>query len=139
MALLAVNDLNNLCKNTLIDHLGIVFTDIQPEVIKATMPVDKRTKQPLGLLHGGAIMALAETVGSTGSYNLVDRDKYNVVGIEINGNHIGNTTLKFVYAVARLIHKGQKTHVWNVDVYDEKDKHISVCRVTNMILEKTGK
>ncbi|NJK84681.1 MAG: hotdog fold thioesterase [Bacteroidales bacterium] len=133
-----VDDINNVCKNSLIDHLGIEFTEFSGNVIKATMPVDNRTKQPLGLLHGGATMALVETVGSVGSFLIVDREKFDVVGLEINGNHVGNTFGKMVYAVGKLVHKGRRTHVWSVDVYDETDKPISICRITNMILEKNG-
>ena len=139
MGLLTVEDINKLCKNSLIEHLGISITEINTNTVKATMPVDDRTKQPLGLLHGGAVMALVETVGSIGSYNLVDPLKYDVVGIEINGNHIGNTKCSSVYAIAHLIHHGKKTHVWNVDIFDEENTPISVCRITNMVLEKPGK
>jgi 1,4-dihydroxy-2-naphthoyl-CoA hydrolase len=136
MGLLTVEDINRLCRDSLIEHLGITITEMNADMVKATMPVDKRTKQPLGLLHGGAVMALVETVGSIGSYNLVDPAKFEVVGIEINGNHIGNTKCSYVYAIAQLIHHGRKTHVWNVDIFDEEDTPISVCRITNMVLEK---
>ncbi len=136
--MLSVENINELCKNSLIEHLGIVITEINANTVRATMPVDNRTKQPLGLLHGGAVMALVETVGSIGSYNLVDPVKFDVVGIEINGNHIGNTKCRFVYAIAHLIHRGKKTHVWNVNIFDEDNTPISVCRITNMVLEKTG-
>ena len=139
MGTLTVKDINEFCKNSLIEHLGISITETGAEKVKATMPVDSRTKQPFGLLHGGAVMALAETVGSIGSYNLVDPEKYDVVGIEINGNHIGNTKCSFVYAIARLIHQGKITHVWDVDIFDEESIPISVCRITNMVIEKTEK
>ncbi len=139
MALLSVEDINILCKDTLIEHLGILITEAGKKIIKATMPVDTRTRQPLGLLHGGAIMALVETVGSVGSFNIVDRDKYDVVGIEINGNHIASAKSGIVYAVGHLIHQGKKTHVWTVNVFDESHKPVSVCRITNMILDKNGK
>ena len=136
---MTVENINELCRNSMIDHLGIVITEMNEHTVRATMPVDKRTKQPLGLLHGGAVMALAETVGSLGSYNLVDPLKYDVVGMEINGNHIGNKKSSYVYAVARIIHRGKITHVWSVDIFDEKDTPISVCRITNMVIEKNGK
>lgn len=138
MGSLSIKDVNELCKNSLIDHLGIVITELSFDTVKATMPVDNRTKQPLGLLHGGAVMALVETVGSVGSYNLVDPEKFDVVGIEINGNHIGNTNLHYVYAVGHLVHQGKKTHVWSVNIFDEKNVPVSVCRMTNMVIEKTG-
>ncbi|MBN2215368.1 MAG: hotdog fold thioesterase [Bacteroidales bacterium] len=139
MDLISVETINELCRNSLIDHLGIVITEISEYTVRATMPVDHRTKQPLGLLHGGAVMALAETVGSLGSYNLVNPLKFDVVGMEINGNHIGNTKSSHVYAVARLIHRGRITHVWSVDIFDGEDTPISICRITNMVLEKNGK
>jgi 1,4-dihydroxy-2-naphthoyl-CoA hydrolase len=138
MTLLSAEDINEFCKNSLIDHLGIIVTELGTKTVRATMPVDYRTKQPMGLLHGGAVMALVETVGSIGSYNLIDPIKFDVVGIEINGNHIGNTKCKSVYAIAHLIHQGKKTHVWNVDIFDEEDTPISVCRITNMVIEKNG-
>jgi 1,4-dihydroxy-2-naphthoyl-CoA hydrolase len=136
MPLLSVQSLNEICKNTLANHLGIVITEVGDDFIKATMPVDNRTKQPYGLLHGGAVMSLAETLGGAGSSSLIDGLKFKVVGIEINGNHIGNTKCSSVYAVGKLIHKGRKTHVWNIEVYDEEKHLLSVCRLTNMILEK---
>lgn len=135
---MTVEKLNILCSNTLIDHLGIVFTELGEGLIKARMPVDSRTKQPMGLLHGGATLALAETVGSAGSFVMVDSKKYNVVGIEVNGNHIGNTTANFVEATGTLLHKGKRTHVWDIRINDEHNNPVSVCRVTNMLLDKEG-
>ncbi|MCX7985743.1 MAG: PaaI family thioesterase, partial [Bacteroidales bacterium] len=90
---------------------------------------------PMGLLHGGAILALMETVGSAGSFLLIDEKKYGAVGIEVNANHVANTTEKKVYAVGRILHKGRKTHVWSVEVYDSNHKPLSFGRVTNMIIE----
>ncbi len=139
MQLLSVDEINALCKRSLIEHLGITITLSEENRIQASMPVDHRTRQPLGLLHGGAVMALVETVGSIGSYNLVDRDKYDVVGIEINGNHIGNTTSDNVYAIGKLLHRGTKTHVWGVEVFDRENKPVSICRITNMVIEKNGR
>lgn len=136
MAFRTVDELNNLCKNTLISQLGIEFLELTDSFIKASMPVDQRTIQPMGLLHGGAILALAETVGSAGSFHLVDLSKYEVVGIEVNGNHVANTSCDKVYAVGKILHRGNKTHVWSVEIYDQTNKPISFCRVTNMILEK---
>jgi 1,4-dihydroxy-2-naphthoyl-CoA hydrolase len=120
----------------MISHLGIEFTEISDQQIKATMPVDDRTLQPFGLLHGGAILALMETIGSAGSYFYVDIEKYNVVGMEVNANHVANTSEKMVYGIARILHKGKMTHVWSVEIYDSQDKPLSFGRVTNMILEK---
>jgi len=134
-----LKDLNDFCKNSLIDYLDIRFTKTKDGYLEAKMPVDRRTIQPMGLLHGGAIMALAETVGSAGSYLMLERDKFNVVGIEINGNHIGNTKTDYVIAVGELIHRGQKTHVWDIKVFDAENVPISVCRLTNLIINKGEK
>lgn len=128
-------ELNETCKKTLVEHLGIVFTDVSEGKLVATMPVDNRTIQPMKLLHGGAIMALAETVGSAGSFILIDRSKYHVVGMEINANHVGSATSDYVTGTGRLLHKGKKTHVWEILVNDQYGKPVSICRMTNMILE----
>ncbi|MCX7985693.1 MAG: hotdog fold thioesterase, partial [Bacteroidales bacterium] len=88
----SVEYINRICEGTLISHLEIKFTEISDEKIIATMPVDHRTIQPMGLLHGGAILALMETVGSAGSFLLIDEKKYGAVGIEVNANHVANTT-----------------------------------------------
>jgi uncharacterized protein (TIGR00369 family) len=134
--ILSVVQIHELCKNTLIDHLGIEFIEVAHGKIVARMPVDKRTHQPMRLLHGGATMALAETVGSVGSYVIVDQSKYDVVGMEINGNHIGNTKSEYVIATGTIIHKGTKTHVWDIRISDQLNNPISVCRMTNMIIDK---
>jgi len=130
-----VEELNRLCENTLISHLEIRFTEVSEDRLVATMPVDQRTKQPMGLIHGGAILALMETVGSAGSYLLID-ESHMAVGIEVNANHVANTHAKSVYAIGRLLHKGRRTHVWSVEVYDALNKPLSYGRVTNMIVEK---
>lgn len=132
---LLLEELNESCKNTLISHLGIVFTDVSENTLTATMQVDNRTTQPMKYLHGGAIMALAETIGSAGSYLLIDRTKYYAVGLEINGNHVGNTNTGHVTGIGRLLHKGKTTHVWEILVNDHSGKPVSICRMTNMILE----
>jgi 1,4-dihydroxy-2-naphthoyl-CoA hydrolase len=82
------------------------------------------------------VMALAETVGSAGSYTLIDKNRFYVVGLEINGNHIGNTDSKFVTATGQILHQGKTTHVWDIRVNDEFDKPISICRITNMIIDR---
>jgi 1,4-dihydroxy-2-naphthoyl-CoA hydrolase len=132
---LTVEELNILCKSTLIEHLGIEFTKVTEKSITATMPIDNRTIQPMKILHGGAIMALAETVGSAGSFNLVDLERYYVVGMEINGNHISSAKEGVVKAKATIVHQGKSTHVWDIRVTDQLDNLVSVCRITNMIIE----
>ena len=128
-------ELNISCQNTLIDHLGIEFTEVNNGLLKARMPIDQRTIQPLKHLHGGAIMALAETIGSAGSFMLVDANKQHVVGLEINGNHVGTTASSYVTATAKILHKGKTIHVWDIRVADEHDKPVAICRMTNMIIE----
>ncbi|HEX3010227.1 MAG TPA: hotdog fold thioesterase [Bacteroidales bacterium] len=128
-------ELNENCRNTLVEHLGIEFTDIAEGMLVAKMPVDNRTIQPMKLLHGGATMALAETVGSAGSFTLIDRNRFYVVGMEINANHVGSATSGFVTGTGRLLHKGKRTHVWEILVNDQFGNPVSICRMTNMIME----
>ena len=128
-------ELNETCKNTLVEYLGIVFTDVSEGKLVATMPVYNRTIQPMKLLHGGAIMALAETVGSAGSFTLIDRSRFYAVGMEINANHIGSADSGYVTGTGRLLHKGKRTHVWEILVNDQNNNPVSICRMTNMILE----
>jgi len=127
--------LNEFCKNTLVDNLGIVFLSAVEGEIVAKMPVDARTIQPFKLLHGGASLALAETVASAGSAMLVDLSRSGVVGVEVNGNHVGSAKSGFVTATARIVHQGERTHVWNVEIVDENGRKIMVGRVTAMVVE----
>ncbi|MFW5757941.1 MAG: hotdog fold thioesterase [Bacteroidota bacterium] len=136
--MITVKQLNEICRNTMVDLLGIEFTESGEDFLKAKMPVDQRTLQPMGILHGGASLALAETIGGAASYNLVDLSKYIVVGMQLNANHIGSVSSGFVYAHASLLHKGTKTHVWDITITDETGRKISVSRITNMIIEKTS-
>ena len=128
-------DLNKICKSTLISHLGIEFTEVAEGKIVAIMPVDSKTIQPQGILHGGASLALIETVGSAGSFIMVDREKYYVVGLEVNANHIKSVDSGLVTAVAKIIHKGKRTHIWEVKITNDNNELISVGRITNMIVE----
>jgi uncharacterized protein (TIGR00369 family) len=132
--LLNVEELNNLCLNTMIEHLGIEFTEISLGRVVATMPIDERTIQPLKRLHGGAIMTLAESVGSAGSLALIDRSRYFVLGVEISGSHVGTTSENSVLAEAVIVHQGASSHVWEIHVKDKNEVIISVCRLTNRIL-----
>lgn len=134
----SIDELNKFCSNTLIDHLGIEFTEVGIAKMRARMPVDRRTIQPMKLLHGGAMLALAETVGSAGSFVMVDSSSTSVVGMSVSANHIGNTKGQFVEAIGKLIHKGINTHIWDVKIVDETGKAISICRVTNMLIKKEG-
>jgi len=129
-----VQELNSLCKDTMIEHLGIEFTEVTAGHVVARMPVDERTIQPMKRLHGGAIMTLAESAGSAGSLALVDRNEFYVLGVEISGSHVGTTTEDYVLAEANLVHQGSSSHVWEIQVKDKSDTLLSVCRLTNRII-----
>src|SRR6202042_1670152 len=114
-----VEDLNANRKGTLIENLGILFTEIGADFVRGTMPVDKRTVQPYGLLHGGASVALAETLGSMGASVCVDANEYQVVGQEINANHVRAARSGLVTGTARVVHLGGRTHVWSIEIIND--------------------
>ncbi|MBA7540107.1 1,4-dihydroxy-2-naphthoyl-CoA hydrolase [subsurface metagenome] len=133
---MTIEEINRLCKDTFIGYLGIEFIEYGDNYITARMPVDENKLQPMGLMHGGASLALAETVASAGSVILVDETRYNVLGIQVTGNHISSVSSGEVIARAEIVHKGNLTHVWDVKIYSSDNKLISIARVTNMIIEK---
>ncbi|SHS02843.1 phenylacetic acid degradation-like protein [Mycobacteroides abscessus subsp. abscessus] len=122
--------------NSLIQTLGIEFKQIEKGRVVATMPVDDRTRQPFGLLHGGASVALAESVASIGAYELVNKEKEVVVGLEINANHIKGKREGIVTATGTVLHQGRTTMVWDIKITDEQDQLISVSRCTIAVIEK---
>jgi 1,4-dihydroxy-2-naphthoyl-CoA hydrolase len=130
----------NLCnewsKNTLMETLEIVYTDAGEDFLVATMPVNPRVHQPMGLLHGGASVALAESVGSAASLLFVNPEKQEVRGIEISANHVRSKKEGLVTATARILHKGASIHLWEIRIVDENDKLISLCKLTNMVLPR---
>ena len=126
----------NSVKNTMIDYLGIEMIELGDDFIKARMPVDHRTHQPMGLLHGGASVALAETLGSTGAMFCVDLAKFNVVGLEINANHIRGVRDGWVIGTARPLHRGRTTQLWEIRITDAADKLVCISRLTMAVLEK---
>ena len=121
-------------KNTLMETLEIEYIDAGEDYLVASMPVNPRVHQPMGLLHGGASVALAESVGSAASSLLVDESKYSVRGIEIAANHLRSKTEGMVYGTAKLIHKGRTTHLWEIRITDEEGRLISLCKLTNIVL-----
>jgi 1,4-dihydroxy-2-naphthoyl-CoA hydrolase len=133
---MTIQEINRLCKNTFIGYLRIEFTDYGNDFAEAHMPVDSNMLQPMGSLHGGASLALAETVASGGSFLLVDETKYTVLGLQVTGNHIATMSEGVLIARAELVHKGSSTHVWDVKISTRDGKLISVARVTNIIIEK---
>lgn len=100
------------------------------------MPVDARTHQPAGLLHGGATAALAESLGSVGSYLLIDQERQGVVGIEVNANHLKGVRSGTVTAIGELLHRGRTTHVWDIRVRNEAGELVAICRLTNVIIDR---
>ncbi|SEM61367.1 uncharacterized domain 1-containing protein [Mesobacillus persicus] len=120
---------------TLLDSLGIEVTKLEKGTVVATMPVDERTWQPFGLLHGGASVALAETVASVGGYELVDKETEAVVGLEINANHVSSKRTGTVTATGTVLHHGKTTMVWDIKIKDEEDKLISVSRCTIAVIK----
>ncbi len=127
--------LNNMCKNTLMETLDIKYVDLGDDYLVATMPVTSKVHQPDGILNGGATMALAESVGSPTSLLAIDRDKYSVRGIEFSANHLRSVKSGVVTATAKIIHKGKTIHLVEIKIEDDKKRVISICKITNIILE----
>lgn len=127
---------NEISKNTLMQTLNIKYTDAGEDFLTATMPVDATVHQPMGLLHGGASVALAESVASAASLMMVNTDLNEVRGIEISANHVKAKRNGIVTATARIIHKGSSIHLWEIRITDEKDSLISICKLSTMILPK---
>jgi 1,4-dihydroxy-2-naphthoyl-CoA hydrolase len=133
---ITIPEFEHWSRNTLNELLEIKFTELGENFIKASMPVDHRTHQPYGLLHGGASAVLAETLGSVASALVIDREKFICVGIEINANHIRSVRNGFVIGTCTPIHIGSTTHVWDIRIHDENNKLICVSRLTVAILKK---
>jgi len=132
---LSLEQLNSTRKNTLVETLGIMITEIGDDFLCATMPVDKRTHQPMGIMHGGASVSLAETVGSIAAFMAVDDDHY-CVGLDINANHIRAVRSGLVTATASSIHRGQSTHVWEIKIIDESERLVCASRLTMAVLKR---
>ncbi|MBF03666.1 MAG: thioesterase [Flavobacterium sp.] len=125
-----------LSQNTLMQTLEIEYIDAGEDFLKAKMPVNPRVHQPMGLLHGGASVALAESVGSAASIMFIDPEKFEVRGIEISANHLKSKREGTVFATARIIHKGRSIHLWEIKIVDENEALISLCKLTNMVLPR---
>ena len=130
--------LNTISQGTLLTYLEIEFIEIGENYIVAKMPVKDKTSQPMGILHGGASVSLAESIGSAGSYMMIDLKKESAIGLEINANHVGSAREGYVYGKGTLVHKGKTTHIWNIEIRNGQEKLISLCRLTVMILKKTS-
>jgi 1,4-dihydroxy-2-naphthoyl-CoA hydrolase len=120
----------------MVSHLGILFTEVGADYLIARMPVNHRTRQPLGLLHGGASVALAETLGSVAAYICVDQTTQYCVGLEINANHVKGIREGFVNGKATPIHIGKKTHVWEIRISNDNEELICVSRITMAVIDK---
>jgi 1,4-dihydroxy-2-naphthoyl-CoA hydrolase len=131
-----VEELNGSREGTLIANLGILFTEIGADFVRGTMPVDARTVQPYGLLHGGASVALAETLGSMGAAMCVDAAEYQVVGQEINANHVRAARSGLVTGTARAAHLGGRTHVWTIDIVNDAQKLVCISRITMAVIKR---
>lgn len=129
-----IKDLNDFSKNSIVGYLGIVFAERSSDSLSATMPVDKRTIQPLGILHGGASVVLAETLGSAASYMTVNDPVYTV-GLEINANHVRSADKGIVTGTAKPVHLGKTTQVWDIIIKNEKDQLICISRLTMAVLK----
>src|SRR6187402_1199113 len=126
----SVESLKAFGKGTMTEHLGVEWVELGKDFLKARMPVDHRTIQPYGLLHGGASCVLAETIGSVASAMVIDHSSFQCVGLEINANHIYSATSGYVTGVATPLHLGRSTHVWDIKIYNENDKMVCVARLT---------
>jgi 1,4-dihydroxy-2-naphthoyl-CoA hydrolase len=127
---------NDWSKNTLMETLEIEYIDAGEDFLTAKMPVNTRVHQPMGLLHGGASVALAESVGSAASLLFVNPEKSEVRGIEISANHLKAKRDGMVYATAKIVHKGRSIHLWEIRITDESNNLVSLCKLTNMILPR---
>jgi 1,4-dihydroxy-2-naphthoyl-CoA hydrolase len=131
-----IDALNKMSANTMVTHLGIEFTRFGEDFIEAKMPVDHRTQQPLGLLHGGASVSLAETLGSVAATCCIDMSNQYCVGLEINANHIKSVKNGCVYGITKPVHIGKKTHVWEIRITNEQQELVCISRITMAIIDK---
>ena len=133
---MTVAAINQMSQRTLAANLGIEFTEVGADFMCARMPVDSRTTQPFGLLHGGASIALAETMGSVASTAMIDLSVQAAVGLDINGNHLRAVTQGYVTGTVRPIHIGRRTHVWEIRIEDDEGRLVNISRLTMMIIQR---
>jgi len=134
-----LEELQERARNTLVEHLGMRFTEIGPDYLRVTMPVNAHTHQPMGILHGGASVALAETVGSTAANMCVDTAREVCLGQEINANHLRPISQGEVTATARPLHRGSRSHVWQIEIRDERERLVCVSRITMAVVAAANK
>ena len=133
---ITVESLNAMGKGNMVEYLGIEFTEVNSDSITAKMPVDHRTKQPMGLLHGGASVVLAETIGSVASNVCIDSQQQYCVGLDINANHLKAVTDGYVYGTAKALHMGRRTHVWEIRISNEQEQLVCISRLTMAVVDK---
>lgn len=133
---ITVENLNKMGRGCMLEHLEIEFTEIGKDFIKAKMPVDHRTHQPYGLLHGGASVTLAETLGSVAAHITVNNSQYYTVGQEINANHIRSVRNGYITGITKPIHIGKKSHVWGIEIFDDEGKLVCISRLTIAVIER---
>ncbi|KTD03325.1 hotdog fold thioesterase [Fluoribacter gormanii] len=133
---ITLEDINRFGKNTMSEFLDIQFIEIGDDFLKATMPVNERTRQPIGILHGGANVALSETVASTAANSVIDMNQFFCVGLEINANHIRSVKEGIVTAIASPLHLGRSTQVWQVKIFNEEEKLTCISRMTASVINR---
>jgi 1,4-dihydroxy-2-naphthoyl-CoA hydrolase len=131
---ISLEDFKEIGANTMAEFLELTWQEIGDDFLKLSMPVNAKTRQPYGFLHGGASCVLAETIGSVASALVIDRKKFYCVGLEINANHLRSVSEGLVTAIAKPLHLGKSTHVWDIKIYDDKEKLFCVSRLTVAIL-----
>jgi 1,4-dihydroxy-2-naphthoyl-CoA hydrolase len=137
-SLLTVEELNAGRAGTILEHIGVEFTQIGDDFVRGIMPVDGRTRQPYGLLHGGASVALAESLGSTGATMCIDTERFQCVGQEINANHVRPARSGNVTGTARPVHIGGRTHVWGIEITNEAGKLVCISRLTVAVIRRNS-
>jgi 1,4-dihydroxy-2-naphthoyl-CoA hydrolase len=135
-SLLTLEELNAARAGTILEHIGVAFTEIGDGFVRGIMPVDGRTRQPFGLLHGGASVVLAETLGSTGANMCIDAEHYQCVGQEINANHVRPARSGNVTGTARPVHLGGRSHVWSIEITNEAGKMVCISRLTMAVIRR---
>lgn len=131
-----IDMINQMSRNTLVEHLDIEVIEIGEDYLRAKMPVDNRTRQPFGLLHGGASVALAETLGSVAATLTVDPAKQYCVGLEINANHVKSVREGYVYGETRPVHIGKRTQIWEIRIANEDEELVCISRITMAVIDK---
>ena len=131
-----IEQINTQTQGCMVSHVGIEVTEIGDDFLRGRMPVDDRTRQPFGILHGGASVVLAETLASIGCQFTIDWDHHRAVGLEINANHIRGASEGFVTGTSRAVHLGRRTQVWETHILDEREKLVCISRITMAVIER---